>query len=84
MDAKYIYEVFKTTGEYKLPDLILGLARLQFEKNCPIPNGMTDKGIREFMGRHYNALVTAYKSRDFETFAKAVAECEEKDKQANV
>lgn len=62
MNANYIYDIFETTGKHNAPDLNIGLAMLKADK--PIPEGMTDQGVREFMGRHYEALVEGYKARD--------------------
>ena len=79
MNANYIYDIFETTSKHGLPDLYLGLAMLQKDK--PIPEGCTDQGIREFIGRHYDALVEAYKAKDRDMMAAAVARCEEEDAQ---
>ena len=77
MNANYIYDIFKTTEERQAPDLNIGLAMLQESK--PIPEGMADRDIRAFMGRHYEKLVAAYRAKDREAFAVTVAKCEEKD-----
>ena len=77
MNANYIYDIFETTRKNDAPDLTIGLAMLRAEK--PIPEGMTDDGIREFLGRHYEALVDAFKAGDREAFAEAVAACEAED-----
>ena len=77
MNANYIYDIFEATERNAAPDLNVGLAMLQQDK--PIPEGTTDREIREFMGRHYRALVTAYKAHDREAFAAAVAACEAED-----
>lgn len=37
--------------------------------------------IRRFIGRHYNALVDAYKLRDRAAFDAVVAQCEAEDKE---
>ena len=78
MDANYIYDIFETTRENHAPDLNIGLAMLQTEQ--PLPDGMTEKETREFLGQHYEALVEAYRTRDRETMAAAVAKCEEEDR----
>lgn len=39
-------------------------------------------GISRFIGRHYNALVDAYKQRDRAAFDAVVAQCEQADKEA--
>lgn len=77
MNANYIYDIFEATGKNAAPDLNVGLAMLQVTK--PIPEGMADRDIREFMGRHYEKLVAAYRAKDREAFAVTVAKCEEKD-----
>ena len=77
MNANYIYEVFETTRENKAPDLTIGLAMLAAEK--PLPDGMTQEGVRQFMGKHYDILVKAFKTGDKEIFAKVVAACEAED-----
>lgn len=77
MNANYIYEIFQTTEEKQAPDLNIGLAILRETK--PIPEGMEDQGVREFIGRHYKRLVKAYKAKDREAFAAAVVKCEEED-----
>lgn len=79
MNANYIYDIFETTGKHNAPDLNIGLAMLKVDK--PIPEGMTDQSVREFMGRHYEALVEGYKVRDREAFAAVVAKCEAEDAQ---
>ena len=78
MDANYIYEIFETTRKNDAPDLNVGLAMLKVEQ--PIPDE-EDKAIREFMGRHYEALVEAYQTGDREAFAAAVAACEAEDEE---
>lgn len=77
MNADYIYDIFETTNKNQAPDLTIGLAMLQAEK--PIPEGMTDQGIREFIGRHYKTLVKAYNTRDKALFAGVVAKCQAED-----
>lgn len=80
MNANYIYDIFETTKKNDANDLHVGLAMLQEKK--PIPEGMTDQGIREFMGRHYKALVKAYNTGDKELFAGIVAKCAAEDESA--
>lgn len=77
MNAEYIYEIFETTRENDAPDLNVGLAMLQETK--PIPEGMADRDIREFMGRHYEKLVAAYRAKDRYVFGAVVAACEAED-----
>lgn len=76
MNANYIYDIFETTRINDAPDLNIGLAMLKQEQ--PISD-TEDKAIREFIGRHYNALVSTYASRDRDAFAAKVAECEAED-----
>ena len=65
MNANYIYDIFTTCEEQDLPDLTIALAH-------PIPEGMTEQGINEFIGGHYEALVDAFADQDREAFAAAV------------
>ena len=81
MNANYIYQIFKITDEKNLPDLTLGLAHLQFEEKQAIPEGMTDKGIREFIARHYDHLVKAYQTGSQEIFEETVAKCVAEDEE---
>ena len=71
MNANYIYDIFQTCEDLDLPDLTIALARHQ--EAHPIPAGMTEKGINEFVGGHYEALVDAFADHDREAFAAAVA-----------
>ena len=77
MNANYIYDIFETTGKNAAPDLNVGLAMLQESK--PIPQGMADRDIREFVGRHYEKLVAAYRAKDRYVFGAVVAACEAED-----
>ena len=74
MNANYLYEVFETTRKHDAPDLTIGLAMLKTEQ--PIPDGMTDEDIRQFLGRHYEALSKAYRTGDRQFFADTVAAIE--------
>lgn len=71
MNANYIYDIFQTCEDMDLPDLTIALAHHQAAR--PIPEGMTEKGINEFIGGHYEALVDAFADHDREAFAAAVA-----------
>jgi hypothetical protein len=73
MDASYIYEIFKTTQMENAPDLNVGYAMLSKVK--PTPDDTTSKEIREFIGKHYDTLVAAYKANSLIAFADAVAAC---------
>ena len=70
MNANYIYDIFQTCEDLDLPDLTVALARHQ--EGHPIPEGMTEQGINEFIGGHYEALVDAFAGHDREAFAAAV------------
>lgn len=70
MNANYIYDIFQTCEELDLPDLTIALAR--HKEGHPIPEGMTEKGINEFIGGHYETLVDAFAAHDREAFAAAV------------
>lgn len=54
MNANYIYDIFATCEELDLPDLTVALAHRKAAH--PIPEGMTEQGINEFVGNHYEAL----------------------------
>lgn len=77
MNAEYIYDIFKTTEKNGDPDLFIGLSKLKVNK--PIPEGTTEKELCTFIGRHYQALVDAYKSHDLAAFEEAVLACETAD-----
>ena len=77
MNAEYIYDIFETTEKNGDPDLFIGLAKLQTEQ--PIPEGTTEKELCQFIGRHYQALVDAYKGHDRGAFEEAVLACETAD-----
>ena len=79
MNANYIYNIFETCEKNDLPDLILALAH--HKAAAPIPDGMTEKGIKQFMGRHYDELVEAYQAGDRAAFAQVVAACEKADQE---
>ena len=70
MNANYIYDIFATCEELDLPDLTIALAH--HKEAHPIPEGMTEQGINEFVGNHYEALVDAFAAHDREAFAAAV------------
>ena len=70
MNANYIYDIFAACEELDLPDLTLALAH--HKEAHPIPEGMTEQGINEFIGGHYEALVDAFAGHDREAFAAAV------------
>lgn len=73
MDAKILYEIFKTTKTNNLSDLFVGLAYHMTIQN--------EKEIREFIGKHYNDLVKAF-AKGYDEFAEVVKACVEEDKNA--
>lgn len=77
MNAEYIYDIFEETERNQDPDLLIGLSKLQAEQ--PIPEGTTEKELCTFIGRHYQALVDAYKGHDRAAFEETVLACEEQD-----
>lgn len=77
MNAEYIYNIFETTERNQDPDLLIGLAKLQAEQ--PIPENTNEKELCSFIGRHYQALVDAYKAHDRAAFEETVLACEEQD-----
>lgn len=79
MDANYLHDIFETTEKTEAPDLTIGLAMLREVQE--LPDGMTEKETREFLARHYAALVSAYRDHDREKFAEIVRLCKEKDEQ---
>lgn len=74
MDASYIYDIFEATEKNRDNDLLIGMAKLMAAK--PLPEGTTEGEICKFIGRHYQALVDAYKGHDLEAFEEAVLACE--------
>lgn len=77
MNVEYIYDIFETTEKNGDPDLFIGLAKLKVDK--PIPEDTTEGEICEFIGRHYHALVDAYKAHDRAAFEEVVLACETAD-----
>ena len=78
MDAKFLYEVFEQTEKNGFPDLMLGVAAAQAEH--PLSHE-EDRAVREFIGRHYDALVEGYAPHDPQVFEDAVARCAAADGQ---
>ena len=76
MDAKILYEIFKTTKTNNLSDLFVGLAYYKDLTHMAIQN---EKEIREFIGKHYNDLVKAF-AKDYDEFVITVEKCVEEDK----
>ena len=77
MNANYIYDIYETTHINGCPDLTIGLAMPKVKS--PIPEGMTEAGIRKFISRHAGELVAAFKYRDRAIFTQTVAACEAED-----
>lgn len=77
MNADYIYAIFDTCKQEDLPDLTIAQAYLQTKS--PIPDGLTEQQINQFMGRHYDVLVEAYRTGDVDTFRATVAACDRDD-----
>ena len=77
MNAEYIYNIFEVTERNHDHDLFIGFAKLKVDK--PIPDGTTEKELCTFIGRHYQALVDAYKGHDRAAFEEAVLACETAD-----
>lgn len=77
MDASYIYDIFEATEKNRDNDLLIGMAKLMAAK--PLPEGTTEGEICKFIGRHYQALVDAYKAHDLAAFEEAVLACEAQD-----
>lgn len=76
--AEYIYEVFNYSREHDCNDLVVqALPMLKVE--MPIPDGMTDKDIRECIGANYDEFVRSFNTAvdketcvaDFEEIVKA-------------
>lgn len=78
MDAKILYEIFKTTKTNNLSDLFVGLACYKDLTHMDIQN---EKEIREFIGKHYNDLVKAF-VKGYDEFVETVKVCVEEDKNA--
>lgn len=77
MNAEYIYEIFKTTERSHDHDLLIGMAKLKAAK--PLPEGMDERALCLFIGKHYHELVEAYAARDLAVMEEAVLACEAQD-----
>lgn len=75
-----LFEVFEICAKNNLPDLTLALAHY-YNENPGTMGEVEDKECREFMGRHYEKLVEAYKLKDKEAFDAVVAECVKLDEE---
>lgn len=77
MNAEYIYDIFKTTERNHDHDLLIGMAKLKEAK--PLPEGMDERTLGKFLGKHYHELVDAYAARDLAVMEEAVLACEVQD-----
>lgn len=77
MNAEYIYNIFETTERNHDHDLLIGMAKLMADK--PLPEGMDERTLGKFLGKHYHELVDAYKGHDLAAFEEAVLACETAD-----
>lgn len=67
------------TGVRQYTDVYTDLAALHEDYPVLVEE---DQAMREFVGRHYDALVKAFKQRDRAAFDAVVAECVAEDKSA--
>lgn len=77
MDASYIYDIFEVTERNHDHDLLIGMAKLKTAK--PLPEGMDERALGKFLGKHYHELVEAYAARDLAVMEEVVLACEEQD-----
>ena len=77
MDASYIYDIFEATEKNRDNDLLIGMAKLKAVK--PLPEGMDERALGKFLGKHYHELVEAYAARDLAVMEEAVLACEAQD-----
>lgn len=77
MNAEYIYDIFKTTERSHDHDLLIGMAKLKAAK--PLPEGMDERELCRFIGKHYHELVEAYAARDLAVMEEVVLACEAQD-----
>lgn len=77
MNAEYIYNIFEVTERNHDHDLLIGMAKLKVVK--PLPEGMDERELCLFIGKHYHELVEAYASRDLAVMEEVVLACEEQD-----
>lgn len=78
MKANTLYGIYETTRTNQVPDLTIGLAMYKAEHPEDPISHEEDKAIREFIGRHGQALAQAF-AEGPEAFAEVVAACEAKD-----
>lgn len=77
MDASYIYDIFEATEKNRDNDLLIGMAKLKAVK--PLPEGMDERALCLFIGKHYHELVEAYAARDLAVMEEVVLACEAQD-----
>lgn len=77
MNAEYIYNIFESTERNHDHDLLIGMAKLKAAK--PLPEGMDERALCLFLGKHYHELVKAYAARDLAVMEETVLACEEQD-----
>lgn len=77
MNAEYIYNIFEVTERSHDHDLLIGMAKLKAVK--PLPEGMDERELCRFIGKHYHELVEAYAARDLAVMEEVVLACEEQD-----
>ena len=77
MDASYIYDIFEATEKNRDNDLLIGMAKLMAAK--PLPEGMDERALGKFLGKHYHELVEAYAARDLAVMEEVVLACVEEE-----
>ena len=77
MNAEYIYNIFEVTERSHDHNLLIGMAKLMAAK--PLPEGMDERTLVKFLGKHYHDLVEAYAARDLAVMEEAVLACETAD-----
>ena len=77
MNAEYIYNIFEVTERNHDNDLLIGMAKLKAVK--PLPEGMDERELCLFIGKHYHELVEAYAARDLAVMEEVVLACEAQD-----
>lgn len=77
MNAEYIYNIFEVTERNHDHDLLIGMAKLKAAK--PLPEGMDERELCRFIGKHYHELVEAYAAGDLAVMEEVVLVCEEQD-----
>lgn len=77
MNAEYIYNIFEVTERNHDHDLLIGMAKLKEAK--PLPEGMDERALGKFLGKHYHELVKAYAARDLAVMEEVVLACEAQD-----